>query len=156
MTPDFLDHNAFCGKLQAAFEKFKENRKSALDQLSEQKSVIVYSYGIRGWDLANQLRRSGVECVIFDNSKQAVARAAAEGFATTSDIALDLPVIVAAGQNQLSILSGLTRPAYTLAEGLYAYDLINQYEKARKFSEVIPTIAEKLYQLYERLVSECR
>jgi FkbM family methyltransferase len=69
---------------------------------------------------------------------------------------LDLPVIVAAGQNQLSILSGLTRPAYTLAEGLYAYDLINQYEKARKFSDVIPTIPGELYQLYERLDSDSR
>lgn len=156
MTVDSLGYDAFCGKLHAAFENFKNNRRDALDQLSKRKSVIVYSYGIRGWDLADQLRRSGIECVIFDNSKQAVARAAAEGFATTSDITLDLPVIVAAGQNQLSILSGLTRPAYTLAEGLYAYDLINQYEKARKFSDVIPTITDRLYQLYGRLDANCR
>jgi FkbM family methyltransferase len=155
MTPDSLGYDAFCRTLHAAFENFKKNRRAGLDQLSKQKSVIVYSYGTRGWDLANQLRRSGVECVIFDNSKQAVARAAAEGFATTSNIALDLPVIVAAGQNQLSILSGLTRPAYTLAEGLYAYDLINQCEKARKFSEVIPTITDQLYQLYGRLDANC-
>ena len=156
MTLDSLGYDAFCGKLHTAFENFKNNRRDALDNLSKQKSVIVYSYGIRGWDLANQLRRSGIECVIFDNSKRAIVRAAAEGFATTSDITLDLPVIVAAGQNQLSILSGLTMPAYTLAEGLYAYDLINQYERARKFSEVIPTIADKLYQLYGRLDANCR
>jgi FkbM family methyltransferase len=156
MTIDIPSYDTFSGTLHAAFANFENNRRAELDQLSKQRSVIVYSYGIRGWDLANQLRLAGVECVIFDNSKAAVARAVADGFAATSDVMLDLPVIVAAGQNQLSILSGLTRPAYTLAEGLYAYDLINQCERARKFSEVIPGITARLYQLYTRLDPSCR
>jgi FkbM family methyltransferase len=94
--------------------------------------------------------------VVFDNAKKAVERASAEGFQTTSDINLDLPLIVAAGQNQWSILSGLTRPAYSLAEGLYAYDLIHAFGKAREFSRIIPTIAEELYQVYRRINPSCR
>jgi len=156
MILDELDRSAFSGKLNSAFEKFKDTRKDALDLLSKQRSVIVYSFGTRGLDFAYQLRNAGIDCFIFDNSKQAVERAAADGFKTTSDLTLDLPVIVAAGQNQLSILSGLTRPAYSLAEGLYAFDLFNQYDKARLFSETIPTIADELYLVYRRLEPFCR
>lgn len=156
MIPNKLDQNSFAGKLYAAFENFKENREALLTLLSKEKSVIVYSYGTRGLDLANQLRKAGIDCLVFDNSRDAVDRAAADGFKTTSDINVDLPLIVAAGQNQLSILSGLTRPAYSLAECLYAFDLINQCEKARRFSETIPAKIEELYQIYCRLDSFCR
>ena len=94
--------------------------------------------------------------MIFDNSQQAMEHASSEGFPTTSDIHLDLPLIVAAGQNQGSILSGLPRPAYSLAEGLYAYDLIHAFGKAREFTQNIPSIANDLYAIYQRIDSSCR
>jgi FkbM family methyltransferase len=151
MIYETLDQDAFTARLYAAFENFKQNRESDLNLLSKEESVLVYSYGTRGSDFANQLRRAGIECLIFDNAERARNRAVADGFKTISDTSLDLPLIVAAGQNQLSILSGLTRPAYSLAEGLYAFDLINQCAKARLFSENIPAKAVELYQTYRDL-----
>ena len=138
MFLDTLDQDGFAGKLYAALDNFKEDQEAPLDLLAKEKSVIVYSYGTRGRDLANQLREAGIECLIFDNAQCAVRRAMADGFKTTSDTTLDLPLIVAAGQNQVSILAGMTRPAYSLAEGLYAFDLVNQCAKARLFSEIYP------------------
>jgi hypothetical protein len=126
MIYETLNRDAFAGRLYAALENFKENREARLNLLSKEESVIVYSYGTRGADFAKQLRSAGIDCLIFDNAQSALSRAVADGFKTTSDPSLDLPLIVAAGQNQLSILSGLTRPAYSLAEGLYAFDLTNQ------------------------------
>jgi FkbM family methyltransferase len=151
MIPASLDQDAFTGKVYGALEAFKENREASINLLSKEKSVIVYSYGTRGSDLANQLRKAGIDCLIFDNDPRAIDRAAAEGFKTIPDITPDLPLIVAAGQNQLSILSGLTRSAYSLAEGLYAFDLINQCRKARPFSQTIPANTGELYQIYRRL-----
>lgn len=156
MILDTIDQDAFVGKLYAALDNFKENREAALDLLAKEKSVIVYSYGTRGRDLANQLREAGIECLIFDNAQCAVRRAMADGFKTTSDTTLDLPLIVAAGQNQVSILAGMTRPVYSLAEGLYAFDLVNQCAKARLFSEIIPVKVEELYQIYRDLDPSCR
>ena len=131
MSFDTFDYDEFSGKLRAAFEILESKRRAPLNLLSKERSVIIYSYGTRGSDLANQLRRAGIECLIFDNSKHALDRATYDGFKTTSDITIDLPLIVAAGQNQLNILSSLSRPGYSIAEGLYAFDLNNQYGGAR-------------------------
>jgi FkbM family methyltransferase len=156
MIYETLNRDAFAGRLYAALENFKENREARLNLLSKEESVIVYSYGTRGADFAKQLRSAGIDCLIFDNAQNALSRAVADGFKTTSDPSLDLPLIVAAGQNQLSILSGLTRPAYSLAEGLYAFDLTNQCAKARLFSEAIPAAGAELYQIYRDLDPSCQ
>src|SRR5215469_15211248 len=114
MTFSELSQGEFSDRLHQAFESFHTIRKGALESLSKEKTVIIYSFGLKGRELAYKLRESGVDCLVFDNSPRAVENAAAEGFKTTSVVTLDLPLIVAAGQNQLSILSGLTRPAYSL------------------------------------------
>lgn len=156
MIYETLDQDAFAGRLYEASENFKHNREANLNLLSKEGSVIVYSYGTRGADFANQLRRIGIDCFIFDNAPRALTRAEADGFKITSNISLDLPLIVAAGQNQLSILSGLTRPAYSLAEGLYGFDLINQCARARLFSENIPAKVGDLYKIYRGLEPSCQ
>jgi FkbM family methyltransferase len=151
-----MDFEAFSRELLAAHERLEAKREAFVNLLARETSVIVYSYGSRGGDLAIQLRNAGIECLIFDNSKRSVERANADGFTTISDINRDLPLIVAAGQNQLSILSGLSRPAYSLAEALYAFNLVNQCAKARMFSDTISTIADGLYQVYRRLDPNCQ
>lgn len=156
MIIDGLDYGAFSAELHAAKIARKEKREASLDLLSTAKSVIVYSYGARGRDAAQQLRKAGIDCLLFDNSQEALNRATADGFETTSHIDCELPVIVAAGQNQLSILSTLSRHAYSLAEGLYAFDLLNQYGKARLFSEALPALGEGLFEVYRRLGPVCR
>ncbi len=156
MTCVTLDQNEFSDRLHEASTHFLDNRQASLELLGKEKSVIVYSFGTKGSDLARQFRSAGIECFVFDNAKEAVEKAAAEGFKTTSNLALDLPLIVAAGQNQLSILSGLTRPAYSLAEGLYAFDLINAYGKARLFTEMLPMRVDELFLVYRRLDPICR
>ena len=156
MVVDELGFNAFSAELHAAMVDRKDNRQTSLDLLSTEKSVIVYSYGARGRDAAQQLRKAGINCLLFDNSQQALDRAVAGGFETTANLQPDLPVIIAAGQNQLSILASLSRPAYSLAEALYAFDLLNQYGKARLFSEIPAPLHEDLYEVYRRLDPICR
>lgn len=151
MTFSGLSKDEFSGKLHAAFENFQSNRQPAIESLSKEKAVIVYSFGSKGREFANKLREAGIDCLIYDNAKRAVEDAAADGFKTTSDLTLDLPLIVAAGQNQLSILSGLTRPAYSLPEGFYSFDLINGYGIARHFTQAVLTLADQLYLVYQRL-----
>ncbi len=131
-------------------------KTALLHELGRAKEVIVYSFGTRGADLARQLRNAGVKCLIYDNAKSALDRAASEGFAIASKLTLDRPLIVAAGQNQNSILGDLGRPAWCLAEGLYAFDLLNQYGKARLFSDCLPQIGGELYELYRRIDADCR
>ena len=114
----------------------------------------MYSFGTRGADLARQLRNAGVKCFIYDNAKTALAMAATEGFAICSNTALDRPLIVAAGQHQNSILGSLNRPAWSLAEGLYAFDLRNQYGKARLFSDGLAEHSAALYEVYRS--NRCR
>ncbi len=156
MIIDEFDYDAFSAELYAATIARKENREASLDLLSTARSVIVYSYGARGRDTAQQLRKAGIHCLLFDNSQEALNRATADGFETITAIYPGLPVIVAAGQNQLSILSSLSSHAYSLAEGLYAFDLLNQYGKARLFSEALPVLREDLYEVYRRLDPVCR
>ncbi len=151
MTFSGLSQDEFTGKLHAAFQYFQSNRQTAIESLSKERTVIVYSFGAKGREFANKLREDRIECLIYDNAKQAVENAEAEGFKTTSDLTLDLPLIVAAGQNQLNILSGLTRPAYSLPEGFYSFDLINNYGKARLFTEAVLMLASELYRIYEKL-----
>jgi FkbM family methyltransferase len=118
--------------------------------------VLVYSYGARGSDLARQLRAAGIEAVIYDNAPAAVARAEADGFRTTNDLTFDAPLVVAAGQNQIEILDDLTRPAYGLAEALYALDLRNSYGRARDFTDRILPDADRLFVVHERMDDRSR
>lgn len=70
MVVDELGFNAFSAELHAAMVDRKENRETSLDLLSTEKSVIVYSYGARGRDAAQQLRKAGINCLLFDNSQR--------------------------------------------------------------------------------------
>lgn len=125
-------------------------------RLEGAREVLVYTYGTRGKDLALQLRAAGISCVIYDNGATARASAEADGFEVTRDLGLDLPLIVAAGQNQIEILGELTREAYSLAEGLYALDLRNSYGPARAFSDGVVDAAEALFAVYRDLDTGCR
>jgi FkbM family methyltransferase len=132
------------------------SKQDKLGRLGEQKSVLIYSFGSCGKNLARQLRAAGVACLIYDNAQSARDAAAAEGFATTETLRPDLPLIVAAGQNQLAIIGDLQLPAYNLVEGLYAFDLLSSYGGARLFSDRLPERAESLYDVYARLDPDCR
>jgi FkbM family methyltransferase len=142
--------------LHAAYEYFQNDRQASIESLSKEKTVIVYSFGSKGREFAYKLREAGIDCLVYDNAKGAVESAAAEGFKTTSDLTLDLPLIVAAGQEQLSILAGLTRPAYSLPEGFYSFDLICGYGKARLFTEAVLRLANELYRIYKKIDESCR
>jgi len=97
-----------------------------------------------------------VTCLIYDNSDAVRTKAAADGFEVTRDLGLDVPLIVAAGQNQIEILGGLARDAYALAEALYALNLRNSYGPARDFTDRVLPEAERLYDLYRQLDAGCR
>ncbi len=133
-----------------------EARRPRMAQLEGAREVLVYTYGTRGKDLALQLRAAGIGCVIYDNGAASRASAEADGFEVTRDLSLDLPLIVAAGQNQIEIFDELTREAYSLAEGLYALDLRNSYGPARTFSDDVVDDAEALFAVYRDLDAGCR
>ena len=131
-------------------------RRPRLERLGEGRRVLVYSYGVRGRDLALQLRAKGVECVVFDNAPAAVARAADDGFETAKALDARLPVLVAAGQNQAEILAELGPGAVSLAEALYAFDLRNAYDRARAFTDEVLPQAEPLFEQQQALDPDCR
>lgn len=147
--PDFLD------LLRLASEALI-SKQARLEELGQEREVIVYSFGACGKNLARQLRAAGVNCIIYDNAKAAVQDAASEGFDTTSHISKDVPLIVAAGQNQLAILGELRRAAYNLVEGLYAFDLLSSYGRAKLFSDRLSETAEDLYEVYRRIEPDCQ
>ena len=122
----------------------------------KEREVIVYSFGACGKNLARQLRAAGVNCIIYDNAKAALENATAESFDITYDISSDLPLIVAAGQNQLAILGELRCAAYNLVEGLYAFDLLSSCGRAKLFSDRLVEKAEDLYEVYRRIEPDCR
>lgn len=122
-----------------------------LAELAAAREVVVYAYGARGSDLAHQLRDRGVSCLIYDNSPAAIARAHADGFETTNNLAHHAPLIVAAGQNQIEILDDLSRPAFGLAEAIYAFDLRNSYGQARDFTDAVHSDFDALFAVYDRL-----
>jgi FkbM family methyltransferase len=133
-----------------------EARKPVLQDLGTAGAVTIYSYGIRGQDLALQLRAKGISCAIFDNAPAARDKAARDGFEVATTPHGTLPLLVAAGQNQVSILDELTEPAFSLADTLYAFDLRNSYGPARAFSAMPLDQAEALFDRYERLEPDCR
>ena len=150
-----LSFTDFFGILKAAYAELHQ-RQPRMAKLEGVREVLLYTYGTRGKDLALQLRAAGVRCVIYDNAEAARATAAADGFEVTRDLDLDLPLIVAAGQNQIEILGELKRDAYSLAEALYALDLRNSYGPARAFSDRVVPDAERLYAIYGQIDPECR
>ena len=138
------DGEGFRIALERAAESLA-GRQPRLRRLAAAGRVLVYSYGTRGRDLALQLRAAGVGCVVFDNAPSAVARAAQEGFETAATLNTTLPIIVAAGQNQVEILTEVGPEAFSLAEALYAFDLRNSYDRARAFTDTVPVHAEALF-----------
>lgn len=145
----------FLGTLKAARAELQA-RLPRLAKLEGVREVLIYTYGTRGKDLALQLRAAGVRCVIYDNSPAARASAEVDGFEVTRDFGLNLPLIVAAGQNQIEILDELDREAFSLAEALYALDLRNQYGHARAFSDIVTIDADHLFAIYRQIDAACR
>ena len=153
--PTNLSQADFLDALKAAYAEL-QRRLPRLAKLEGAREVLLYTYGTRGTDLALQLRAAGVRCVIYDNAEAARARAAADGFEVTRDLGLDLPLIVAAGQNQIEILGELEREAYSLSEALYAMDLRNAYGPARAFSDRVVADADRLFAIYRQIDASCR
>jgi FkbM family methyltransferase len=143
-----LDRAAFDDALRQA-TRAREARRGRLERLAGERRVVVYSYGTKGTDLARLLRLAGVVCVVFDNAAPARERAARDGFETTATLPAGLPIIVAAGQNQVEILNALDPSAYALAEALYAFDLRNAYGPMREF--VGMTSDDALFDRYQSL-----
>jgi FkbM family methyltransferase len=148
--PSPLDLIAFRATLVEA-AKALDARRPHLAALEGAREVLLYTYGTRGKDLALQLRAAGVRCVVYDNSPKARALAESDGFEVTLDLSLGLPLIVAAGQNQIEILGEVSRPAWSLAEALYALDLRNSYGPARAFTDRVVGDAETLHAIYASL-----
>jgi FkbM family methyltransferase len=147
-----LTRAEFGAALQAAARR-REARRGKLAALEGARKVIVYSYGSKGVELGIMLRAAGVECLMFDNSEASRARARADGYEVVTALDPDLPLIVAAGQNQIPILASLEREAYSLVEGLYALDLYNGYGPARQFADRMAPDADALFEVY-RLLDE--
>jgi FkbM family methyltransferase len=145
-----LDRADFDAALSAAARE-REARQGRLDALARERRLVVYSYGTKGTDLALLLRLAGVDCVVFDNALSARERAEADGFETAATMPRDLPVIVAAGQNQVEILDELGPSAYALAEALYAFDLRNAYGPMRDFVAMTANQADALFDRYRSL-----
>ena len=152
MTLDRKDFDAALDRASLALTQ----RRTRLEALAEHKRVVVYSYGTRGTDLALQLRGKGIDCVVFDNAQSARDRAAAAGFETAERLPDGLPVIVAAGQNQVEILGELGPSAHSLADALHAYDIRNSYGRARAFSSMTATRRDDLYARYTAWEPQCR
>jgi FkbM family methyltransferase len=152
MTLDRQDFDAALDRASLALEQ----RRTRLEALAKAGRVAIYSYGSRGTDLALQLRGKGIGCVVFDNAPSARERAAAAGFETADQLPDHLPVIVAAGQNQAEILGELGPSAHSLADALYAYDIRNQYGRARAFSSMTATRRDDLYDRYVALEPQCQ
>ena len=145
-----LDRSGFESALRGAAGE-REARRGRLDRLAGERRVVVYSYGVKGADLALLLRLTGVDCVVFDNAPVARERAERDGFETASMLPTDLPIIVAAGQNQVEILDELTPSAYALAEALYAFDLRNAYGPMHEFVAMASDETEGLFTRYQSL-----
>jgi FkbM family methyltransferase len=145
-----LTRDVFYTALQSA-EAHLRAGLPRLSQLEGAHTVIVYTYGAKGKELALMLRNRGVECLVYDNSEASRQRAISDDFAVTATLDLDLPLIVAAGQNQIEILSGLEREAFSLAEALYALDLIHAYGPARRFTEAVQQDMASLFEVYTQL-----
>lgn len=135
----------------AAARREREARLPRLETLAGAREVMVYSYGAKGKELALMLRAKGVDGLIYDNGEAARARAELDGFRVTRSLHPDLPLIVAAGQNQIPICASLDRPFFTLVEALYAFDLHHAFGPARRFSAAATDDAEALYDVYALL-----
>lgn len=145
-----LSRAGFGEALRAATQE-REARRGRLERLAGERRVVVYSYGTKGTDLALQLRLAGVDCVVFDNAPAARERAERDSFETAATLPTGLPIIVAAGQNQVEILGELDPSAYALAEALQAFDLRNAYGPMRDFVAMTHSHTDALFERYQRL-----
>jgi FkbM family methyltransferase len=125
-----------------------DSRRSKLATLEGARTVIIYSYGSKGVELGIMLRDKGVECLVYDNSEASRARARTDGYEVVQTLDLDLPLIVAAGQNQIPICASLKRDAFNLVESLYALDLYQGYGPARDNSSSILRHLDSLFEVY--------
>jgi FkbM family methyltransferase len=149
-APGYLEREAFGHILEKAVGE-REARQTRVDRLAKERRVTVYTYGMKGEDLARQLRLAGLDCVIFDNAPLARRRASEEGFEVASVLPSGLPVIVAAGQQQVEIMATLDASAYTLPEALYAFERRNAYGPMRDFVHMVSRRADDLFRIYQRL-----
>ena len=155
LSSEFISKSHFVSEISAASSQLAL-KKDSLNALALAKDVLIYAFGACGKHLAGQLRELGVNCVIYDNSLVSRAEAVNAGFETATRLDQGLPMIVAAGQNQISILNSLGSFAYNLVEGLFAFDLLSSYGKARAFSNYPPEHVDVLYDLYQRLEQSSR
>lgn len=147
--PEFRD------KLETATQE-KIARLPQLDRLRTAKTLQVYSYGLKSRQLVPQLRKNGIRCLIFDNNPLVRERALADGFEVIERFDPAIPIIVAAGQNQIEIMDSLTKDslaenAYYLLETLYAINLNTEWEKSQHFSDSTAANPERLYTIYQDL-----
>ncbi len=152
--PEFRD------KLETAKQE-KIARFPQRERLRTAKSLQVYSYGLKSRQLAPQLRKIGIHCLIFDNNPLVRDRALADGFDVIEHLDPAIPIIVAAGQNQIEIMDSLIADnlggnAYYLLETLYALDLNTDWEKSRHFSDSTFDNAERLYTIFKSLNPKSR
>ncbi|MCX7347477.1 MAG: FkbM family methyltransferase [Alphaproteobacteria bacterium] len=128
-------------------------KSARLERLSASRSVLLYGFGTRGRSLAPQLGSIGVVPVIFDTQPTVRASAAQAGYETVESPDVDLPLIVAAAQNQSAILE--CHPGgYSLVECQYSYDLANQCDCAREFTSPAQLHPEEAFSIYEQLDDE--
>ncbi len=150
-SPSPLTWAQFVDRLKAA-EAERKRREPVLATLEHVRAVIVYTFGVRGRDLALQLRGRGVRCLIFDNGEASRKKAVAEGFELAPSLDDEsLPLLIGAGQKQIEIMASLERPAYFLPEALYGLNLRNQYAPARAFTQATLHRAADLFSVYQRL-----
>ena len=147
MDSPHLGRADFEAALQSAAREL-DSRRSKLATLEGARTVTIYSYGSKGVELGIMLKDKGVECLVYDNAEASRARARADGFEVVQDIDPNLPLIVAAGQNQIPIFASLKREAFNLMESLYAMDLYQGYAPARDNSGSILRHLEALFEVY--------
>jgi len=153
-SPSQTARMAFLEALRLADTRLLE-KSARLERLNASRSVLVYGFGTRGRSLAPQLRSIGVDPVIFDTQPTVRASAAQAGYETVDSPDVDLPLIVAAAQNQSAILE--RHPGgYSLVECQYSYDLANQCDFARAFTSPAQLDSEEAFAVYEQLDDESR
>lgn len=149
-----LDKNGFHGQLQAAAAALQA-RLPRLDRLRGAGRLALYGFGTRGQALARQLKVAGIRVVVYDSNEAARAAAATAGYETAAAVPEDMPLVIAAAQNQMILLRRHPQ-AYSLVECLHALNQINQCAPAPGFCAVIAEQAEGLYEIYRALAAESR
>lgn len=149
-----LDEQAFVDHLSKAAADL-QTKQERLRQLRAADRLILYGFGTRGQALARQLTAAGIHTVIHDSNPEARGAAAAAGYEVAATVPENLPLVIAAAQNQMVLLRRYPR-AYSLVECLHALNQVNQCAPAPEFSAVIGEHARDLYAVYQALDVESR